>query len=310
MPSLLFCANIFADTILLKNGKELKGLIVEQHEDRVILSTEKGEMPVPKRGIKKIDFDDAEQNFMQIGLQYEEKKRWGEALAYYEKALELNPELEDARKASVRVRNQFWTNAAAGPADEMERRQALYDSLGKPKKSSYPAPKNNVGLSTQLKDALGMVLERKEEWTHITELVPRRESALAGLKKQDRLVSIDGISLRYLNTEVVQSKLLSLKSSHFTLEIERDCVVKRTSTEKSLADLGLVLRLENQGMVIESVKEKSVAAQGGLKSGDLPHKINGASTRYMPIKKIMAEIHKNPLQTIFSVRRSVLLTRR
>jgi C-terminal processing protease CtpA/Prc len=295
---------------VLKNGKELKGLIVEQHEDRVILSTEKGEMPVPKRGIKKIDFDEPEQNFMQIGLQYEEKKRWGEALAYYEKALEVNPDLEDARKASVRVRNQFWTNSAVGPVEEIERRQTLYDSLGTPKKTSHATTKSVVGLPSQLKETFGMALERKEEWTQISELVPKREAAMAGLKRQDRLVSIDGMSLRYLNADVVQSKLLSLTRSHFTLEYERDCIVQRTGMEKSLAEVGLVPKLESEGLVIETIKEKSKAASGGLKAGDLLVKINGASTRYMPLKKIMAEINKEPLKTIFSVRRSVLLTRR
>ncbi len=310
LPSLFFCSLIFADTIWLKNGKQLKGLVVEKHEDRVILSTEKGEMPVPKRGIKKIDYDDPEQNFMQVGLQYEEKKRWGEALAYYEKALEINPDFEDARKASVRVRNQFWAQSAVGPIDEIERRQALYDSLGKTGSKSQKPRKVSPALSASLKENFGIVLERKADWVHISEIAPKKDASLAGLKRGDRLIAIDGVSLRYLNTDVVQSKFLSPMHSSFTLEYERDCILKTMGMEKNLAELGLVLELANEGIVVLDVKEKSAAALSGLKADDLLVKVNSVSTRYMPIKKIMAEIKKNPLEAVFSVRRSALLTRR
>ncbi len=46
LPSLFSCPEIFADTVILKTGKDLKGLVVEEHEDRIIFSTENGEIPV------------------------------------------------------------------------------------------------------------------------------------------------------------------------------------------------------------------------------------------------------------------------
>ena len=56
---LLFCLPLNADTVQLKNGQELKGLIVEKHEDRIVLNTEKGETPVLKSSIQNILYDTA-----------------------------------------------------------------------------------------------------------------------------------------------------------------------------------------------------------------------------------------------------------
>src|SRR3989338_3099525 len=67
LPSLFLCPILSADTIVMKNGKELKGLVVEQHADRVIFSTENGEVPIFLKGVKDIRYDEPAQNFMKIG---------------------------------------------------------------------------------------------------------------------------------------------------------------------------------------------------------------------------------------------------
>ncbi len=136
LPSLFSFSDLRADTVMLKNGKDLKGLVVEEHEDRIFLSTVNGEIPVLRRGILEIEYDDPALNFTQIGRAYEEKQRWPEAMSYYERALELDPNQEEAKKASARVRNLFWAKSAVGPVKEIERRQALYETWGKSDLSS------------------------------------------------------------------------------------------------------------------------------------------------------------------------------
>ena len=89
MSSLFFCPPLLADTIVLKNNKNLKGLVVESHADRIILSTENGEVPILLKGIKNIQYDSPEQSFMQMGQVYQSEGKYGEALAFYEKAVEL-----------------------------------------------------------------------------------------------------------------------------------------------------------------------------------------------------------------------------
>ena len=128
VPSFFIGVNLFADTVTLKNGKDIKGLVVEKHVDRIILSTERGEIPVLLSGIRGIQYDEAEQNFFAIGKAYEAGQKYGEALAFYQKALELSPAYDEARQAATAVQNRFWAASVQGPSGEMEKKQALYDA--------------------------------------------------------------------------------------------------------------------------------------------------------------------------------------
>ncbi len=295
----------------MKTGEVLKGLIVEEHEDRLIMSTEKGEVPVLRIAIQDVEYDDPAQNFLQAGRAYEEKKRWGEALAYYEKALQLNPDLEDAKKASVRVRNLFWAQSATGPVAEIERRQALYETWDKKRFTE----KNSAAVKTPqqlVAESLGVTLVQKDDWVRLAEVSPKKDAALAGLRAGDRLVAIDGDSLRYLSAEAVRPKFVSPRYSSFTLEYDRDCRLMKSNFEKETRDFGFELKLENQGIRVAHVSRGSAADRAGLKIGDLLVGVNGGTTRYLPLKKFMATLQKSQPATyaVLTVRRSVLLARR
>jgi len=311
LPSLFFCSNLLADTITLKNGKDLKGLVVERHADRIILSTEKGEIPILLKGIKNIRYDDPEQNFMKAGQAYESEGKLGEALAFYEKAVEVNPNFEDAKKAANGVRNRFWAQRTEGPRNEMETKQAIYDAWGQGKPMDQLIHKETLEQAAALREGLGVSLERKGDWISFDFVDPKKEAALAGLRKNDRVVSMDGRSLRYLSEEVVRKDFLSPRVSNFTLEFERDCFVHKEKNQIKLPDIGLKLKLEYQGLIIQSVKDGSPAADAGLKEGDLLTQVDGTATRYMPLKKVIQLIQNSREDRIvFTIRRPALLTRR
>lgn len=308
--SLFFDSSLLADTVSLKNGKQLKGLVVEEHEDRILLSTASGEIQVLRRGIRKIDFSDPAQNFLKTGREYEAKERWGEALGYYEKALELNPELEDAKKAVIRVRNLFWAKSAAGPAAEIERRQELYETWDK-QRFPKDAARTSNDRAHLLRDGLGVRLEKKGDWVRLSSVASGKSAARAGLRVQDRLVAVDGDSLRYLSVEVVREKLVWPRRSSFTLEYDRDCPLVKTGFEKDPRAFGFDLKLANRGLVVTRVSPGTSAARAGLKADDILVEVNGGSTRYLSLKKLMGVIQKNPsdLRAVLTARRSALLTR-
>ena len=293
----------------------MKGLIVEQHEDRVIVSTEQGETPVMRDKISEIEYDDPAQTFLQIGESHEKAERWGEALAYYEKALQAQPELEDAKRAVVRVRNRFWSKSASGPSSEIEKRQELYDHWGEVKKAPARTEENIQDRSRDearsLEEGLGLVLEQKGDWTKVSQVSPKKDAAFAGLKRGDRLVSLDGLSLRYLNADVVRDKLLVPSRAVFTMEFERDCALTKTGFEKSVSEFGFKAELEYRGAVVASVEPEKAAARAGLKENDLLVTAGGAPMRYTPLKKLLNLLLEGPPDSaVLSVRRSVTMTRK
>ena len=311
VASLLFCLESGADTVTLKNGKELKGLVVENHADRVIFSTEKGEIPILLKGIKNIAYDNPEQNFMQIGKSYEAQGKLGEALAYYEKALEVNPDYQDAKNAAVGVRNRFWAQSTEGPRDEVEKKQIIYDSWSQGRPVEDFVKKQEMAQSGKLENSLGISLEKRGDWVRVQSVGPRKTAAAVGLRKNDRLISIDGQSLRYLGVSAVTKNLLSPHYSNFTLGFERDCFVHREPDIKSIRDLGLTLKFVYDGLIVESVEQNGAADAAGMKENDLVTYVNGVSTRYMPIQKVHQLILESTGEKLaFTIQRTALLARK
>ena len=73
---------IFADTIYLNNGNIIKGLVVEEHKDRVVFSTREGEKIILNKDIDEIFFDDLEQNYYYIANRFLEEKDFERAEKY------------------------------------------------------------------------------------------------------------------------------------------------------------------------------------------------------------------------------------
>lgn len=313
LPALFFWSIASADSLTMINGKELKGVVVEKHFDRVILSTEKGEVPVLLAEIKEILYDDPEQNFLQAGRSFEDSGKFEEALAYYEKAIELNPDFEEAKAAAVGIRSRLWARLTEGPRVEMEKQQVLYDSWNKGGLIDAEAKSEAVFKKKKdsVREGLGLFLEKKDDWTYVEFVNAGTPAALTGLKKNDRLIDVDGRSLRYLALDAVMQSLLEPRFSNFILDFERTCFLEKTDRRENLRRSGLKLSLEYRGIEVLEVLPKSAAQSAGLKAGDLLVRIDGESTRYLPITKAQQLIEQSAdTQVILTVRRSALLTRK
>jgi tetratricopeptide (TPR) repeat protein len=311
LPSLFSSHAGFADTIVLKNGKELKGLVVERHADRVIVSTENGELPILLRGIKDIQYDEPDQNFIETGKRYEAEGKFEEALVFYEKALAENPKSEDARVAASGVKSKFFSTVTEGPRNEVEKQQLIYESWGKSRPVDTLIKERTVENAKLLKNNMGLTLKRKGDWVVVENADSRKAAAQAGLKRNDRLVAVDNTSLRYLSPEIVMRYFLVPQYSSFMLRYERDIVV-RPEEGAALKDLGLKLSLQYDGVVIESIKDKSAAAAAGVREQDWLVSVQGQSTRYLALPKTAALIEEAAKggAVMLTVRRSCFLARK
>ena len=165
--------------------------------------------------------------------------------------------------------------------------------------------------ATALREDLGVSLEKKGDWIRFDFVDSKKAAAVVGLGKNDRLVSVDGRSLRYLSEEVVGKDLLLPRFSNFTLEFERDCFVHKEKSAVRIRDLGFKLKLEYQGLLVQSVQGNGRVWEAGLRDGDLLTHVDGTATRYMPLKKVVQLIENSKEDRIvFTIRRQVLLARR
>jgi carboxyl-terminal processing protease len=78
-----------------------------------------------------------------------------------------------------------------------------------------------------------------------------------------------------------------------------------------LKGLGVKLRLEYEGLRVQSVKDGSGAHEVGVREGDLLTHVDGMPTRYLPLRKADEIVHHSDKEkVVLTVRRPALLTRK
>jgi len=275
-----------ADTVHFKNGEELKGLIVEEHEDRVVLSTADGEMPVLRKVISKIDFDDPAYTLLSMGRQLERSKKYGEALSYYEKAAQLNPSLEEARTASIGVRSKMWAGFTEGPTSEIRKQQEIQDAWRSDTTLEDQARRGEEADESLLWKRMGLRLEQEGDFVKVSEIRVGGYAHQAGMRLNDTLHAVDSRSMRYIQKRAVQLDLLNPRYASMTVEVRRRISFPAKIGKTDLKSIGMDLKQEYSGVVVWRVKRGSPSEKYGIKTGDRLILVGEENTRYMPLPKI------------------------
>lgn len=300
---------LYADTLIMKDRKEVKGLVVDEYIDRITLNTVDGEKNIFRKDIERIEYDTPEQNFMQLGRAYDDKGWHDKAAFYYKKAMEINPDYKEARDAYLASHAKVWRQEEKMTRKEVERQGMVMDWWRDRNKEAFSAVTDKALL---LKDALGISLIEKDEIFTIDEVRPHSSADRAGVKKGDILVSIWGRRIRYSRMEDVVNELLGPKYSEVKVLVEKEISIPVDDDDKSLyKELGILLAFEYQGLVIKDVVSGKKGEVAGFKKGDLVVAIDKNVTRYLPFDSVIALINssKNNKDIIFTVRRTINLRR-
>jgi len=300
-----------ADTVTLKSGEEVKGLVVEQHPDRVILSTADGEIPVLRRNIADIEFDDPAYGLLSLGRLLERRGKLTQALSYYDKAYELNPSLEEAKQAGIGIRSRLFTTLEAGVRGDISKQQDLADAwrLGVPVAERIERYEENNAVL--LWERFGIRIRREEDWTKVVKVRLGGYFFRKGIRTGDRLVEVDGRVLRHLNETAVAQNLLKPRYSTMVLTVERQINFPEGLKKRSSKALGFKMKLEYEGLKVLRLKSGSVADRVGLKEGDQVIEVNGQQTRYLPhrkVEKVLAD--KKASELWVTVNRNFTITRK
>lgn len=289
----LCCSSAWADTIEFKTGEKLKGLVVEEHEDRVIFSTADGEIQVLRKEIAKINFDEPSYTLLSMGRELERSNKLGEALSYYEKAAQLNPELAEAKTAAIGVRGKLWAGFTEGPVSEIQKQQEIQDAWRADTTIEEQAKRGEEEDETLLWKRMGVRLEKEGDFVKIADLRIGGYGHQAGLRAQDMIYSVDGQSMRYLQKHVVVRDFLEPRYASMSIEVRRKILIPAKTGRTDLKSLGVGLRQEYSGAIIGHVKAGSGGEKFGLKTGDRLVRVGENNTRYMPLAKIRQAFKTN-----------------
>ncbi len=267
-----------ADTILLKDGSELKGVIVEEFADRVTLSAEGGEQSILAAKIERIIYDAPEQSYIRQGNLAFDRELYDEATRRYQQALQANPKSLEAKQRLVMAQT-----AAARQRDQQLRERvarAQAAAQWRPGKAQLAAPSSpSLDPAQRLEERLGLALEMQQEQAQVSRVVARSPVAEAGIRQRDRLVAVAGRPAKYVPLpEMIRRLSEGPDHSEARVTIERD-------VELAVGRAGVALALRDVGLVVDAVEPQGSAAEVGVKAGDRVVTLAGQPTRYMPLRE-------------------------
>lgn len=292
------------DTILKKDGERLKGVVVEDYKDRIVLSTMDGEKVIMKSNIERIIYDLEEQNLTSLADMYQDRGMYKTAHYYYEEALKINPEYKKAREG---------LNYTAGLAQQTKRRRKLdhISRMNEEKLFRRGGPVEEMASEKdRLKKSLGIELDDVEGSYKIASVIPDSAAAKGGLKKGDVIVAAWGRTITYMQPGEVMKKLLSAESVEVRLTIERTVMMDLASLKENYPSIiGVQFEFsEMEGLMVKEVTDKSPALKAGIRKGDQLMEVQGESTRYMALNEVEGIIKSRKGETLsLKVKRDVVL---
>lgn len=300
------CGPSYADTINLKDGGEVKGIVVEDYTDRVVISTIDGERSIMKKEISHLYFDTEDDNLIKLAEAEKARGDYQKAYAYYYMAFKANPNSKPAKDGLVFLQGYLFRKDEIRKEEDVKMREE-YERRG-PMVATILSDEDTVKeYTSKLKKTIGIILKAGTIAPAIENVIPNSAAADAGIRRGDLIVSIWGRLTGYMSLKDVMAVLLEKP----TLEIK--CAIERTikvDVDRS-GTTGASFSMEFDGLTVSGVKEDSPAFAAGIKKGDLLTTISGKSTRYMPLKVAVDMIKKLKRRTIdLTFRREVTIWRR
>ncbi len=292
--SLAFYKSALADTVIMRDGREIKGVVVEDYTDRIVISTIDGEHELMRDDIRQIIYDLEEQNLKALGDHYRDRSRYAQAYYYYKKALEINPGYQKARDGLDFAANYLQQR---GRLDKLRHIEDMREGdrwrMGLPDEEPQE-------IREVLRSVLGLGFGDEQDRFLVTDIVAGSPASESSLAPGDRLASCWGRRVKYMHPEDVYEKLLHPGAVKVNLTFERETLPELGSDSTSAFELlGARFRHERlTGLKIDSINADGPAKKAGLREDDMVHYIQGISTRYMPEKEIEEIIRSRAGKTL------------
>jgi hypothetical protein len=287
LPS--FC---LADTIYLTSGEVAKGLVVEEHNDRIVLSTYKGEVQIPKVSIEQIFFDTEEQNYAYLGDKAFDEGNLDLALDFYQKSYQINHDFEKIRWAFLR----------------------LVDAINRKKFNILPA-----NVTAELKKQIGITVERSGDKIKVVSVREGSAAANADIAAGNLITAAWDASLMYMDPLRASELMLGAPNTPIRLAIEKDIILPVKDAPwiidilhlKRFRNFGFNLSLRPSGLIVVYINPQGISQKKGLKIMDEVTHINGEPTRYMSVSIVRRKIFQSNLKEVtLTIKRLTILTRR
>ncbi len=264
-PAIVLCvmflaSAVFADEIYLTSGETLTALVVEEHHDRIVLSTEGGEKTILRSQVEEVFYAEPEQNYLYLGNQALDGRDFSLARGFFRKALQINPRFGEAEDALLR-------------SEDLERKGSIPLLVVEPLRA--------------VEKMFGITLEAGDPHTLAAEVREGSSAQRSGILSGDALVAIWGYSLAFLAPKRVAAELAGPSGTQIKVTIKRVVLI---SGEAARGRSPFDLDMGRLGLTVPRVRPSTAADRAGLLPGDRIVRISQESTRYMPLSQAQRKI--------------------
>jgi C-terminal processing protease CtpA/Prc len=287
---------IYADTIILKDGRRIEGLILAEQQDCYIVKIKIGTTKVEKAMIEKIDRLSSEENFLNFGNQYLDSKNYDSALEQYKKALDINPDYQPAKDAVAKV-EKIKKEIEEQKRAEMEKKKKEFEE----KKAAA-------------EKGFGFRLDIANDQLKIISVNADSGAEAAGLKQNDQIIQINNQLTKGESLEKIINLLVKGESTSYHLLAQREVELTRKKIDyqkHTFVGVGIFLDVAGNDLIVNSVIVGEPADLAGLRPRDKVISINGKPTAGVSVNDAAELIGGTELSNVtLVIQRSVDIERK
>lgn len=283
---------LFSDTIYTNEGREIRGIVVEEYKDRVVISTVDGEIAALKSDIKELYYDSEADNLNKLAEQSKVRGDMIKAFAYYDMALRTDPNSKPAKNGIIFLQEYLFQKEQVKKEGEIKKQEEFENFGSAVIAEEKPVEEKIKDMKIDMRQGIGITLGTKDGGQVVESVRSNSPADEAGVRRNDIIVAVWGRLTGYMPLEDVMKALLEKHSLKIKCTVEREILVfpnPDRTTMTSLKDmLGATLTMQFDGLTISDVFEGGPAFKAGILKDDLVVAIDGKSTRYMPLKKAVS----------------------
>lgn len=280
--------HVLADTVYFNHNK-VEGSIIEETSEHVVVETPIGNVTIEKRLITDIKRVKPEENLLEQGNYYFQRREYETAISYYQKALELNPDYEEAKQSIANVENT---------RQEAELREKLkLEKLEKEKARKREDAEKKTGMK----------FDEEADALRVISIADDSPAWRAQVKLYDKIVAVDKIYVKDLRLEEIWDKFLQPDPVFLTME-RKVSVTKRSLEYRKdkFIGIGIFLDTDERGIFVSSVIEGGPADEAGIKAGDEIVEINGQTAKSLGVDKAAQIIVDGQVYRVHMLMKTVL----